>query len=187
MRHLPFTVTRQGRGEVKKRRFSEEQIIDTLEESEEPKSEELCRRYGMSRASLYHCRAKYGGMEVSEARRLQALEEEIWRLRQVQRDISLRSVRSRTLTRVRTYGEGSTHRQFPKAIGPLTVELVHQLKSDKARISESRLTKKRSGISEEEQEKRTFVLPVLQACNNPAANLAKREAGRIFCRCRPNL
>jgi putative transposase len=62
---------------VRKSRFNEEQIIAILKESEagvEPG--ELCRRHGITRGSLYRWKAKYGGMEVSEARRLRALEEE---------------------------------------------------------------------------------------------------------------
>ncbi|MBZ5566209.1 MAG: transposase, partial [Acidobacteriia bacterium] len=64
----------QGGGVVRKSRFSEEQIIAVLKESEagvEPG--ELCRRHGITRGSLYRWKAKYGGMEVSEARRLRAL------------------------------------------------------------------------------------------------------------------
>ena len=62
---------------MRKSRFNEEQIIGILKESEagvEPG--ELCRRHGITRGSLYRWKAKYGGMEVSEARRLRALEEE---------------------------------------------------------------------------------------------------------------
>jgi putative transposase len=84
-------MTRQGRGgEVKKSRFSEEQIIAILKESEAgAKTEELCRRHGISKASLYHWRAKFGGMEVSEARRLRALEEENRRLKHLVADLTL--------------------------------------------------------------------------------------------------
>ena len=62
---------------MRKSRFSEEQIITILKESEagvEPG--ELCRRHGITRGSLYRWKAKYGGMEGREARRLRALEEE---------------------------------------------------------------------------------------------------------------
>jgi putative transposase len=75
----PYTMPRsgQGGGVVRKSRFNEEQIIAILKESEagvEPG--ELCRRHGITRGSLYRWKAKYGGLEVSEAKRLRALEEE---------------------------------------------------------------------------------------------------------------
>jgi putative transposase len=69
---------------VRKSRFNEEQIIAILKESEagvEPG--ELCRRHGITRGSLYRWKAKYGGMEVSEARRLRALEEENRQLKHI--------------------------------------------------------------------------------------------------------
>jgi putative transposase len=75
---------------VRKTRFSEEQIIAILKESEagvEPG--ELCRRHGISRGSLYRWKAKYGGMEVSEAKRLRALEEENRRLKHLVADLTL--------------------------------------------------------------------------------------------------
>ena len=69
---------------MRKSRFNEEQIISILKESEagvEPG--ELCRRHGITRGSLYRWKAKYGGMEVSEARRLRTLEEENRQLKHI--------------------------------------------------------------------------------------------------------
>ena len=59
---------------MKRSRFSDEQIIGILKEHQAGLSAaELCRKYGISDATFYTWRKKYGGMEVSEARRLKAL------------------------------------------------------------------------------------------------------------------
>ena len=69
---------------MKRSRFSEEQIIGVLREHEAgAKTEELCRRHGISSATLYKWKSKYGGLEVSEARRLKALEDENRRLKRL--------------------------------------------------------------------------------------------------------
>lgn len=69
---------------MRKRRYSEEQIIKVLREQESGlKVSELCRKYGISEQTFYRWRSKYGGMSVSEARRLKALEEENQRLKQI--------------------------------------------------------------------------------------------------------
>jgi putative transposase len=60
--------------EMKRNRFSEEQIIGILEEHEsELAVSELCRKHGVSDASIYKWKAKFGGMDVSEAKRLRNL------------------------------------------------------------------------------------------------------------------
>jgi putative transposase len=69
---------------MKKKRFSEEQIIGVLKEAEAgAKTKELCRKHGISDQTFYNWKAKYGGMTVSEARRLKALEQENSRLKRL--------------------------------------------------------------------------------------------------------
>jgi putative transposase len=69
---------------MKGSRFSEEQIIAVLREHEAgAKTEEVCRRHGISSATFYKWKAKYGGMEASEAKRLKGLEDENRRLKKL--------------------------------------------------------------------------------------------------------
>jgi len=71
-------------------RFTEEQIIAALKEQAAGAStKELCRRLGIATETLYNWKRKYGGMEVSEARRLRALEEENRRLKRIVADQAL--------------------------------------------------------------------------------------------------
>ena len=75
---------------MKKSRHSEEQIIGVLKQMEAGrKVAELAREVGVSEATVYIWKSKYGGMEVSEARRLRGLEEENRRLKQLVADLSL--------------------------------------------------------------------------------------------------
>lgn len=67
-----------------KKRFTEEQIIGVLKEAEAGmKVAELCRKYGISDATYYNWKAKFGGMTVSDAQRLKALEAENARLKRL--------------------------------------------------------------------------------------------------------
>src|SRR5216683_1055556 len=69
---------------MKGSRFNEEQIIGVLREHEAgAKTEEVCRRHGISSATFYKWKAKYGWLDVSEARRLKALEDENRRLKRL--------------------------------------------------------------------------------------------------------
>lgn len=73
-----------------KKRFTEEQIIAVLKESQAgAKTAELCRRHGISQATLYNWRAKFAGMEVSDVRKLRSLEEENRRLKSLLADAEL--------------------------------------------------------------------------------------------------
>ncbi len=75
---------------MKRGQFSEEQIIGVLKEAEAgAKVSELCRRHGISDATFYTWRNKYGGLEVSEMRRLRQLEEEKRRLKAIVADQAL--------------------------------------------------------------------------------------------------
>jgi putative transposase len=75
---------------MKKGRFSEEQIIGVLKQHEAGrKVQELARELGVSEATIYTWKSKYGGMEVSEAQRLRRLEEENRRLKHLVADLSL--------------------------------------------------------------------------------------------------
>ena len=75
---------------MKKSRFTEEQIIKAIKrhESGEP-LQDLCRDLGISKGTFYNWKAKFGGMDVSEAQRLRALEDENRRLKQLVADQAL--------------------------------------------------------------------------------------------------
>ena len=67
-----------------KKRFTDEQIIQMLKEQEAgEKTADLCRRYGISPATFYKYKSKYGGMEPSDAARLRMLESENGRLKKL--------------------------------------------------------------------------------------------------------
>jgi putative transposase len=78
---------------MKRSRFSEEQIIGILKEHEAGVSvANLCRKHGVSDASIYKWKAKFGGMDVSEAKRLCALEDENGKLKRMLADAMLDNV-----------------------------------------------------------------------------------------------
>ena len=75
---------------MRQSRFREEQIIGVLKEAEAGmKTAEVCRKHGISDATYYKWKAKYGGLEVSEARRLRQLEDENRRLKHLVADLTL--------------------------------------------------------------------------------------------------
>lgn len=75
---------------MKGKRFKEEQIIGILKEAESGQAlADLTRKHGISEGTYYRWKAKYGGMEVSDAQRLKALEDENRRLKRLVADLSL--------------------------------------------------------------------------------------------------
>lgn len=72
------------------RKYREEQIVKILKESQAGiRAEDLCRKYNISANTFYKWRQKYGGMEVSDVKRLHALEDENSRLKQIVADLTL--------------------------------------------------------------------------------------------------
>ena len=75
---------------MKRSRFTEEQIVAILREQEAGMATaELCRKHGVSSATFYKWKAKFGGLDVSEAKRLKALEDENARLKRLLADAML--------------------------------------------------------------------------------------------------
>lgn len=75
---------------MKRKRFSEEQIIGILREADAGAVVlDLCRKHGMSSATFYAWKSKYGGLELSEAKRLRALEDENGKLKRLLADAML--------------------------------------------------------------------------------------------------
>jgi putative transposase len=80
----------KGENEMKKSKFTEEQIIRILKENEVGiPAAELCRKYGFSDATFYNWKAKYGGMNVSDAKRLKQLEDENKKLKRIVADLMI--------------------------------------------------------------------------------------------------
>ena len=75
---------------IKKSRYTESQIIGVLKEVDAGmKFEEVCRQHGISSATYYNWKSKYGGMEASDVKRLKELEEENAKLKKMFADVSL--------------------------------------------------------------------------------------------------
>lgn len=74
---------------MKKSKFTESQIVFAIKQSETVPVEEACRKLGVSQATFYSWKKRYGGLDVTELRRLRQLEEESAKLKQIVADLSL--------------------------------------------------------------------------------------------------
>ena len=96
------------------KRHTEEQIIGVLKESEAGmKTSELCRKHGISETTFYKWKDKFGGLTVSEVRRLRALEEENRRLKQIVADQALDNRALKELLSKNFYGPRPGVWRFP--------------------------------------------------------------------------
>ncbi|MHA9414716.1 transposase, partial [Klebsiella pneumoniae] len=85
---------------MKKTRYTEEQIAFALKQAETgTRVEEVCRKMGISEATFYNWKKKFGGMSVTKLRRLRQLEEENQRLKRLVADLSLDKVMLRKLSK----------------------------------------------------------------------------------------
>lgn len=101
---------------MKRKQFSEERIIGILKEADAGAVvTDLCRRHGMSSATYHAWKAEFGGLEVSDARRLRALEEENGRLKRLLADTMLDSVQDTIDLGDRFAGRGSEGPAFKKS------------------------------------------------------------------------
>ena len=82
-----------------KRRFTDEQIIMMIKEQESGlPTKEVCRKHGISEASFFKYKSKYGGMELSDAKKLKALEDENNRLKKMVADLMLDNAMLKDIT-----------------------------------------------------------------------------------------
>ena len=81
-----------------RKRFTEEQIIAALKEADAgQKTSEICRKYNVSDTTFYKWKAKYGGMEISDARKLRSLEDENRKLKKIVADQALELMATKEL------------------------------------------------------------------------------------------
>ena len=103
---------------MKRSRFTEDQIIGILKEHESGVSvADLCRKHGVSDATVYKWKAKYGGMDVSEAKRLKGLEDENARLKRLLADAMLDNAALKDLLRIPEYSPTHSDNMRPLVPG----------------------------------------------------------------------
>jgi putative transposase len=99
---------------MKKSRFTETQIVKAIKEHEQGKdAKDICRELGITTASFYKWRQRYGGMDVNELRRVKELEDENNRLKRMYANLSL--VHEALKDAVAKYPPGQVHLSFGKA------------------------------------------------------------------------
>jgi len=112
---------------MKRSRFSETQIVSILKEADAgAKVKDLCRKHGISDATYYNWKSKYGGMEASDVKRLKELEEENRRLKQMYAELSLdhkllkdvieKSCKASRSTRTGGLPQAGSRRQYPSSL-----------------------------------------------------------------------
>ena len=130
---------------MKLKRHTEEQIIAILKEHEAgAKTADVCRKHGVSEATFYNWKAKYGGLEVSEAKRLKAMDSENARLKKLLADAMLDNAALKDLLAKNVWPvpalqglRSSFRRQLRKCIRPLASGLLLQSGRDEMRAHRS--------------------------------------------------
>ena len=130
---------------MKRKRHTEEQIIAILKEHEAgAKTADVCRKHGVSEATFYNWKAKYGGLEVSEAKRLKAMESENARLKKLLADAMLDNAALKDLLAKNVWPvpalqglRSSFRRQLRKCIRLLASGLLLQSGRDEMRAHRS--------------------------------------------------
>ena len=93
---------------MKNSRFTETQIVAVLKQQEGGRAtKEICREHGISEATFYNWKSKYGGMEASDVKRLKALEEENARLKKMFADLSLNHEILKEIITKKGWGSGN--------------------------------------------------------------------------------